>query len=95
MNEREEYQKKLQAKLDEWQANIDRMKAQARQAEADAKIEYEKKIEELHAQREEMAEQLEKLRQSQSAAWSDIKAGVEKAWDDMNKAMQDAWKRFD
>lgn len=94
MEEKNAYQKKLQAKLDEWQADIDKMMAKAKQASADSQIKYEKQIEELRARRDEMAEQLEKLQKSQSAAWLDMKAGAEKAWDDMNTAMRKAWDRF-
>src|SRR6056297_2268571 len=92
--EKEAYQQKLRAKLDEWQANIDKLNAQARQAQADARIDYEKQREQLRAQRDEMASQLEKLQKSQTEAFSALKSGVDKAWDEMSDAMQRAWSRF-
>lgn len=88
------YQKKLQAKLDEWQADIDKLRAKAKVAEADAKAKYEEQIEQLKTHREKLESDLKGLQNAQSDAWNDMKAGVDKAWDDMSKAMQDAWKRF-
>jgi hypothetical protein len=51
MSIKEAYAKKVQTQLDEWNAEIDKLKAKAANAEADAdvQIEYHKKIEELHS----------------------------------------------
>ena len=43
---------KLQAQLDEWSAEIDKLKAKADKAEADAQLEYYKEIEELRSMQE-------------------------------------------
>ncbi|HKK84828.1 MAG TPA: hypothetical protein VJ942_04815 [Roseovarius sp.] len=94
MADKDTYEKKLKAQLDEWQANIDKMRAQAEQASADAQIKYQDQINELRSQRDEMEDKLKELQNSQAAAWNDVKAGADKAWDQMTKAMQDAWKRF-
>ena len=47
MGMKEAYEKKLQAQLDEWGAEIDKLKAKADKAEADAQLDYYKEIEEL------------------------------------------------
>jgi hypothetical protein len=47
MGMKEAYQKKLQAQLDEWNAEIEQLKAKADKAEAESQLEYYKKIEEL------------------------------------------------
>jgi hypothetical protein len=39
--QREEYQKKIEAQLDEWRADIDRLKEKAKSASAEAKLKYE------------------------------------------------------
>lgn len=94
MADKQAYEQKLQAKLDEWQANIDKLRAQAKQAGADAQIRYQDQIEDLRKRRDEMERKLKEIQNTQAAAWADIKAGVDKAWDDMSKAMQDAWSRM-
>jgi len=45
MSLKDAYVQKLQAKSDEWHAEIDKLKAKADSAKADAKIEYYKQIE--------------------------------------------------
>jgi len=94
MSDKQAYEQKLEAKLEDWQASIDKLRAQAKEAGADARIEYDKKIDELRAHRDQMEEKLSEMRNAQAAAWTDIKGGVDKAWDDMSKAMQDAWNRM-
>ena len=94
MDDKEAYQKKLQAQLDEWQANIDKLVAQAREAQADAQVRYNEEIEELRKRRDALESKLHEVQNAQAAAWSDIRAGADKAWDEMSKSMQAAWKRF-
>ncbi|MBY5986760.1 hypothetical protein [Roseovarius atlanticus] len=94
MTDKDAYTKKLEAQMKEWQANIDKLRAQAEKAQADSQIEYERQLKDLRSRRDELHEKLSELQKNQSAAWNDIKAGADKAWDDMSKAMQDAWKRF-
>ena len=53
MVDRDAYVKKMQAKLDDWNAEIDQLSAKADAAQADAKLEYDKQIETLKKQREE------------------------------------------
>ncbi len=94
MSDKEAYERKLEAKLEEWQADIDKLRAQAKEAGADAQIRYQQQIDELRKYRDDMEARLAEMREAQSAAWTDIKGGVDKAWDDMSKAMKDAWKRL-
>ena len=88
MSNREAYEQKLRAKLDEWQAEIDKLKAQARGADADARIEREKEAERLEERREEVRRKLEELREAGDDAWDDIRAGAERAWESMSDAFE-------
>lgn len=94
MSNREAYEQKLQAKLDEWQAEIDKLRARARGAEADARIDREKEAERLEAKREEVRQKLEELREAGDDAWDDIKAGAERAWDSLSDSLEKARSRF-
>ena len=51
MDEKEAYQQKLNAKLDEWKAEIEKMQAKAKTAEADAQLQYQDYIEDLKKRR--------------------------------------------
>lgn len=94
MSMKEAYERKLQAQLDEWNAEIDNLKARADKAEADAQLKYYKQIEELRQQQQAAQVKLSELRQSSEDAWEDLKAGVESAWDSFGKAVKSASSRF-
>lgn len=94
MSMKEAYEKKLQAQLDEWSAEIDKLKAKADSAEGDAQLEYYKKIEELQSMKENVANKLAELKNSGEGAWVDLKAGIDSAWDSLDKALKSASTRF-
>jgi len=85
---------KLKAKMDEWNAEIDKLAAKADQAEADAKIEYEKQLEDLRAKRKDVEDKMAELQQAGDGAWEDLKAGIENAWDSLGSALKSAASRF-
>lgn len=94
MSMKEAYQKKLQAQLDEWNAEIDKLKAKADKAEADAQLEYYKKIEELRYMQDSANRKLEKLREASDDAWEDLKAGIDSACNSLGNALKSAVSRF-
>jgi len=94
MTERDQYIEKTKAKIDQWNADIDRMKARAEEVGADARIEYQKRLDEMRAQRDEAEAQLKTLREASDDAWRDMKAGFDKAWDNISGAFDSAMARF-
>jgi chromosome segregation ATPase len=94
MENKEAYKDKLEAQMREWSAKIDLLKARADQAEAEAKIEYNKRIEDLRQKKEALQAKLSELQDASDAAWKDIKAGTEKAAADLKDAVQSALSKF-
>jgi len=94
MTEKEQYIEKAKAKLDQWNAEIDRVQAKAKAAEADAKIEYQKQLEEMRVKRDEAEARLKELRDASDDAWTDMKAGFDRAWDSLSSAFDTAMARF-
>ncbi len=94
MSMKEAYQQKIEAQLDEWKAEIEKMKAQARNADAEAQLEYYKQIEELRMKQETAREKLGELKQAGEDAWEDMKSGIELAWGSLGEAMKSARSRF-
>ena len=94
MDQKQAYIRKYEAKLEEWQAEIDKLRAQAKAASADSEIDQEAQIDELRQRRDEMQAQMEKLKSSQSEAWDDVKTGARKAWTEMSEAVGKARGRF-
>ena len=94
MTDKDVYVQKLHAKLDEWNAEIDRLKAKAKMAEAESRLEYQKEIEKLEKSRAETDEKLADLRQAGEGAWEDLKSGVQSAWNSMEDAVKSAQSKF-
>ncbi len=94
MSMKDAYEKKLQSQLDEWAADIDKLKAKADNAEADAQLEYYKQIEELRTMQKAANDKLAELKNSSDDAWEDLKAGVDNAQASLAHAIKSATSRF-
>ncbi len=94
MSMKEAYEKKLQAQLDEWSLEIEKLKAKADVASAEAQIEYYKQLDELRALRDKSHQKLVEIRDASDDAWEDIKIGADMAWDAMAEATKSAVARF-
>lgn len=94
MSSRDEYVRKLQEKLGEWNAEIDTLVAKAGEVKADAKNEYAAHIESLKAKQAAAREKIEELQHSGESAWEDLKSGIELAWTAMGEAISSAKSRF-
>lgn len=94
MSMKEAYEKKLQSQLDEWSADIDKLKAKVDSAGADAKLEYYKQIEELRSMKDEAGKKLDELKEAGEGAWEDLKAGMDSAWDSLSSSIKSATSRF-
>lgn len=94
MKNKEAYIQKLHAKINEWNADIDKLKAKADQVEADSKIEYQKQMQALKGKRDEIEKKVSEISRSGENAWEDLKAGVDLAWEAMSEAIKSATSRF-
>ena len=91
---RKAYEEKLDAQLNEWNAQITLLKAKAENAKADAKIDYYKSIEALEHKQGEAKAKLQELKTASDEAWEAVKAGAEKSWAEVKTAYHDAASKF-
>jgi uncharacterized coiled-coil DUF342 family protein len=94
MSNRDEYIRKMQAKLEEWNAEIDTLTAKAGKVTADVRNEYNEQIESLKTKQEAAKQKIEELQQAGDSAWGDLKSGIELAWTAMGEAIDSARSRF-
>lgn len=94
MKNKETFIKTLHAKIDQWDAEIDRLSAKSAMVEAESREEYYKQIAELKAKRSQIGEKLDQLQQAGEDAWGDLKAGLDLALETMSDALKSASSRF-
>ncbi len=94
MNDKELYMRKLQARIDEWKADIDKFKAKASGASADVQLDMNQQVRVLERRIEDGKARLSELAEAGEDAWESIKDGIESAWDSLKSAATDATARF-
>ncbi|MDJ0862802.1 MAG: hypothetical protein QNK18_13785 [Gammaproteobacteria bacterium] len=80
MSSRDEYLEKFKAKLDDWNADIDKLEARAREAQADMQEEYRTQLEVLRKTRDEAIQEYDRIQNAAVDAWDAMVDGTEKAW---------------
>lgn len=88
------YEEKIRARLREGQAEMEKLKAKMDQKKAGAKVEYQRRLENLEQRRASLESKLEELSQASGAALKELKAGVSDAWDRFSDALANARKEF-
>ncbi len=94
IDKRKAYQEKLDAQLEEWNAQISLLRAKADKAKAEAKIEYYEIIKTLQLKQDNAKAKLQELKAAGDEAWEDLKAGAEKAWAEIKTAFDSAASKF-
>lgn len=94
MTSRDEYLEKFKANLDEWNAEISKLEARAREAQADAKIQYEKQLASLREMRDDAQEKFMEMQNATTEAWDAMLKGTEKAWQAWVGAFEEARSKF-
>jgi hypothetical protein len=93
-DKRKAYEEKLDAQINELNAQLALIKAKADKAKAEAKVEYYTTIEALQLKRDAARAKLHELKASDDDAWADLKTGAEKAWDEVKSAFHTAAAKF-
>lgn len=88
------YQERAKAQLDEWEADLDKFRAKARQRETEDKIDLEAKIRDLEEKLEKGKARYKELKESGESAWKSLKEGMDAARNDLDKAFKEAKSKF-
>lgn len=80
--------------MDEWEAEVNRIKAKASGASANAQLELNKEINALEGKIEQGKAKLAEIADASEDAWESIKEGVDSAWDSLKSAVNDAAEKF-
>ena len=91
---KEEFQKNLDARLNELDAKIARLREKGRNLKDKAKANWDQKMAELETKREAASAKLAEVGHSSAEAWKDVQKGAQSAWDELDKAFRDASRQF-
>lgn len=94
MKSKEEYVRVMQAKLEEWSADIDVLTAKGNEVSAELKRDYAEQVEALKTKQAAARQKIEELQKSGESAWEDLKAGLDLAWTAIGEAVDSAKSRF-
>lgn len=91
---KDEYHHKINAEVSDWDAQIERAKAERKADAADREWEKEEDYREYRAKRKDVDQRLAELRNASEDKWEDMKTGVEKAWLDAKNAFNKLGNRI-
>lgn len=94
MSKRDDYVDTLKAQLDQWNEDIAKWEAKAQEVHAEARTEYDKRLEALRQQREQAMYQMRLLQAAAGDAWIELMRGTDEAWARMREAIEKASSHF-
>lgn len=94
MQNRMEYQGKMEAQLSALGAEIDKFRTMVGTTTADTKQGYHDHIESLRAKQALIHAKLQELKTASDDAWGDLKEGLDQSWDQVRDVFDKAAARF-
>jgi hypothetical protein len=94
VSNREIFVEKLKAKLDEWNAEVDRLESKTEMIDAQSRARYRAAMQEIKGKIQQIEKKLTVFKNSSTDAWQDLKAGAESAWKDFEASLKQAKERF-
>jgi uncharacterized coiled-coil DUF342 family protein len=94
MSSRDQYVRRMQEKLEEWNTEIDTLSAKADKVTADLRSEYAEQISAIKEKQAAARQKIEEIQHSGESAWEDLKSGMELAWTAIGEAIDSAKSRF-
>ncbi|MEZ5551443.1 MAG: hypothetical protein R3E82_11175 [Pseudomonadales bacterium] len=93
-NTKEALVSKMESRIEQSRLEIDKLKAKAREAKADARLKLNHEIEALEKKKIEVETKVKDLKAASDTAWEDLKAGAESAWKALSSSVSQASSRF-
>jgi len=94
MGDKERYQQELQAQLDAWQKDVEKLQSLSARVSADARVALMANIVTLQEKIAEGSAKLAELSNASDEAWASMKAGIESTWESLKSAFGDAAAKF-
>jgi len=92
--QKEEFFRKLQTKLDEFDNQLEVLKTQGDTLREKTRNEFLERLEQLQSQKDQLLPKIEKATRLSEAAWEDIKGGLDRAATELKVALEQAASNF-
>jgi LPS O-antigen subunit length determinant protein (WzzB/FepE family) len=90
----EEFQKKLETRLKERDAEIAKLREKGRDLKDKDKANWDQKMADLEKKRDAARAKMTEVGHSSAEAWKDVHKGAQSAWDELDKSFRDASREF-
>ncbi|MDT7041311.1 hypothetical protein [Candidatus Nitronereus thalassa] len=91
---KEEFYRKLQRQLDEFDMQLEQLKSQSEALREKARGKFLERLEQLQVEKNQLLPKIEKATRSSEAAWEDIKGGLDRAVTDLKVGLKQAASNF-
>ena len=91
---KEEFFRILQSKLDEFDIQLEKLKAQSDVLREKARNEFLERLEQLQSQKDQLLPRIEKATRISEVAWEDLKNGLDRAAKELKVAVEQAASNF-
>src|SRR6266487_481089 len=88
--QKNEFVAKMQTQLARINRNLDELSVKVEKSSAEAKAEWQPKLQELHHQAEKLKQQLDAARNATESSWDEVKSGSKKAYHELKDGFQRA-----
>ena len=92
--QKEEYQKQIEAKLKEFNQKREELKAKAADLKKESREEFNQQMEELKKKQEAAKKKLEEVKAASAKAWEKLKVEMDTAIEDLNKLYDTIMSHF-
>ena len=94
LQQKEDFQKKIQTELARMQQQIDRLMARADHAKREAQADLHKVIAEVQKRKDAAGKKLQELESASEKAWENLKSGLNDAMEELEKSYKRALSHF-
>ena len=91
---RDAYVEKLKGQIDEWNAEVAKLEAQAKKAQAEARALYMEEVDQLNRRLAEGQQMVKEIQSANEAALNDLMDGAERMWSAFEEAFRKARSRY-
>ncbi len=93
-HQKQAYKQKVDAEMKEWEAKADLLKAKGNNLAADAKLEFEKHLQDLEQAKMEFSSYFDQIAEKADDTWDTVKDEAENNWDKFRSKVGDMVSKY-